>query len=128
MSSNLNSKKLQMVKPVALSAGDVRWAEYAASLAEFRSAIPTDAYQECGGTLKAQLKTAWLTKIRLHSLEAIREYLGVGAIRSYSRESKVFTLAYMERLRAQNLAERIRREPYFVKMAALYEQINQLEA
>jgi hypothetical protein len=58
--------------------------------------------------------------------EAMRAYLGT-QIRSFTRAPKILTTTFIQNLAEQNLERRKLKEPYFVRIADLYQQIENLE-
>lgn len=111
---------------VEVRAGD--WASYQRATYEFRVRVPDSAFRSekglAGGLV---LRHEWAVMFAQFKRERMREYLGVNTIRSFTREPKVLTPEFVQKLAVNNVQRREDCEPYFVKIAALYAQIEQLE-
>lgn len=88
------------------------------------------AYLEDVATFAASCENMpWLERVRAiadFKRQRIRMYLGPRH-RSVTREPKIFTTSTLTQLAAVNKNDRRVREPYFVRIADLYQQVAKLD-
>jgi hypothetical protein len=118
-------KSIRSVAP-ASETRDTRWLVYCSKITAFVNALPDEAHVVDFMVLR--LTSNWQTKLYAYKRQCMREYLGGKKLRSYTQPPKILTPAWLETTKAANFANRLKREPYFVKIADLYKQIAELES
>lgn len=114
-----------LVVNVKVAEGD--WSGYQRAVDAFRSKIPENAFSKDVFNGSLMLLPEWHDLFMEFKRSKLREYLGPTKIRSFKREPKILTDDLRRSLAETNFREREKREPYFVRIAALYAQIAELE-
>lgn len=115
-----------MLEQTRVQAGDWNAAQRASK--EFIECLPEEAFVPANSMLMQdrRLSDQWTSMLMQFKRAKCREYLGP-LIRGVHAGPKVLTPEFVQSLAVANQKDRVRREPYFVKIAAAYNYIRQLE-